>query len=62
MKHGVDSLIYNSMGMEAMRISSSVGFTASSASGGQMKIDISGLPAGVYFVRCGGDLGKFVKE
>ena len=57
-----DIVIYNSMGMEAMRISSSVGYAASSASGGQMKIDVSALPSGLYFVRCGWELGKFVKE
>jgi len=53
--HEVDVVIYNSMGMETMKLSAS-------ASGGQMKIDVSALPAGVYFVRCGGELGKFVKE
>ena len=41
-------------------VSTSVCYADTSASGGQ-KIDVSGLPSGVYFVRIGDKVRKFVK-
>lgn len=32
-----------------------------SEEGGEERIDVSRLPAGVYFIRSGGGAGKFVK-
>ena len=52
-----DIRIYNVFGE---MVSTSVCSADTSASGGQ-RIDVSGLPSGVYFVRVGDKVGKFVK-
>ena len=52
-----DVLIYNSMGMEVGKPHPN-----SPQGEGTFKIDVSALPSGLYFVRCAGALGKFVKE
>ena len=42
-------------------VSTSVCSADTSAGGGQLRIDVTGLPSGVYFVRVGDKVGKFVK-
>jgi len=49
---GEEIVIYNSMGMDVLRIR---------GTNRQMKIDVSSLPPGVYFVKIGNKVCKFVK-
>ena len=51
--------VYNAIGI--LVLSTPVNSVDTPASGGQIKIDVSGLPPGVYFVRSGGSCTKFVK-
>jgi len=48
--------IYDVLGIEQH-----VSFTATPLSEGNLRLDVSSLPAGVYFVRVGGQVLKFVK-
>ena len=59
---GVSIEIYNVFGIkeEHPPTPGSTPFN-SPASGGQIRVDVSGLPAGVYFVRVGDKIRKFVK-
>jgi len=63
LKHGVDIpsdiVIYNTLG-ENMTTPSLLG-NATPPKVGNFRIDISNLPKGMYFVRMGGEIAKFVK-
>jgi len=48
--------IYDVLGIEHP-----VSFAATPLSEGNLRLDVSGLPAGVYFMRVGGQVLKFVK-
>ena len=50
--------IYNALGE---MVSTSVCSADTSTGGGQIRIDVSVLPPGLYFVRVGGEFYKFVK-
>jgi hypothetical protein len=61
LKHGVDNSnikIYNIFGQT---MSTPVCSADTPASGGHVRIDVSGLAPGMYFVRFGERVGKFVK-
>ena len=53
---GVSVKIYDVLGIEHP-----VSFAATPLTEGNLRLDVSGLPAGVYFVRVGGRMLKFVK-
>lgn len=53
--------IYNSLGQIVMTISSTGSGSYNGSGGGNVRIDISHLPTGLYFVRIGDRFDKFVK-
>jgi hypothetical protein len=51
--------IFSTLGLKLM--SPAGGSVSSADGGGRLKIDVSSLPSGVYFVRIGDRVEKFVK-
>jgi hypothetical protein len=55
-------VIYNVLGEKVMNLSSVGGGGSEVAGGGQIKINVSNLPTGMYFIKIGDRVEKFVKE
>ena len=56
--------IYDMLGVKATSVvynTTPVNSVDTPASGGQVRIDVSGLSSGIYFVKCGSKVMKFVK-